>query len=73
MQGFIGGFFCMRNSPLFMATLYFLLGCIFTRFAITNVTDTIWNVWTILFAVMATIDFNLALRLILVKFTKKKQ
>ncbi|MGR4030312.1 DUF4305 domain-containing protein, partial [Bacillus sp. ZZQ-131] len=29
--------------------------------------------WTILFAVMATIDFNLALRLILVKFTKKKQ
>ncbi|MFP3821390.1 YdiK family protein, partial [Bacillus sp. SIMBA_008] len=50
-----------------------LLGCIFTRFAITNVTDTIWNMWTILFAVMATIDFNLALRLILVKFTKKKQ
>ncbi|MFO6609743.1 YdiK family protein [Bacillus cereus] len=60
----------MRNSPLFMAALYFLLGCIFTRFAITNVTDTIWNMW---FAVMATIDFNLALRLILVKFTKKKQ
>ncbi len=65
--------FSMRNSPLFMAALYFLLGCIFTRFAITNVTDTIWNMWTILFAVMATIDFNLALRLILVKFTKKKQ
>ncbi len=62
----------MRNSPLFMAALYFLLGCIFTRFAITNVTDTIWNMWTILFAVMATIDFNLALRLILVKFTKEK-
>ena len=62
--------FCMRNSPLFMVALYFLLGCIFTRFAITNVTDTIWNMWTILFAVMATIDFNLALRLILIKFTK---
>ena len=65
--------FSMRNSPLFMAALYFLLGCIFTRFAITNVTDTIWNMWTILFAVMATIDFNLALRLILVKFTKKNK
>ncbi|WP_410985677.1 YdiK family protein [Bacillus cereus] len=63
----------MRNSPLFMAALYFLLGCVFTRFAITNVTDTIWNFWTLLFAAMATIDFNLALRLILVKFTKKKQ
>lgn len=61
----------MRNSPLFMAALYFLLGCIFTHLAIRNVTDTIWNMWTILFAVMATIDFNLALRLILVKFTKK--
>jgi len=56
-----------------MATLYFLLGCVFTRFAITNVTDTIWNFGTLLFAAMATIDFNLALRLILVKFTKKKQ
>ncbi len=52
----------MRNSPLFMAILYFLLGCIFTHLAIRNVTDTIWNMWTILFAVMATIDFNLALQ-----------
>ncbi|MEH7458618.1 hypothetical protein CON65_24160 [Bacillus pseudomycoides] len=63
----------MRNSPLFMAALYFLLGCVFVRLAIMNVTDTIWNPWTLLFAAMATIDFNLALRLILVKFTKKKQ
>ncbi|MEY8351525.1 YdiK family protein [Bacillus cereus] len=61
----------MRNSPLFMAALYFLLGCIFTYFAIINVEDTIWNFSTILFAAMATIDFNLALRLILVKFSKK--
>ncbi|WP_242145839.1 MULTISPECIES: YdiK family protein [unclassified Bacillus cereus group] len=63
----------MRNSPLFMAALYFLLGCVFVVFAIMKATDTVWNIWTILFAAMATIDFNLALRLILVKFIKKKQ
>ncbi|MDM5153074.1 YdiK family protein [Bacillus sp. DX1.1] len=66
----------MRNSPLFMAALYFLLGCIFTYLAIINVEDTIWNFYTLLLAGMATIDFNLALRLILVKFktkTKKEQ
>ncbi|MDM5186717.1 YdiK family protein [Bacillus sp. DX4.1] len=66
----------MRNSPLFMAALYFLLGCIFTYLAIINVEDTIWNFYTLLLAGMATIDFNLALHLILVKFktkTKKEQ
>lgn len=60
----------MGTSPLFMATLYFLLGCIFTYLAVTSVQDTIWNFYTLLLAVMATIDFNLALRLIIVKFKK---
>ena len=70
MQGFIGGFFCMRNSPLFMAALYFLLDVSYTLRHYERDRYNL-NVWTILFAVMATIDFNLALRLILVKFTKK--
>ena len=54
----------MRNSPFVMATLYFLLGCIFTYLAITSVEDTIWNFYTILLAIMATVDFNLAIRLL---------
>ncbi|MEI4804527.1 YdiK family protein [Bacillus sp. NPDC077411] len=60
----------MRNSPFVMATLYFLLGCIFTYLAITSVQDTIWNFYTLLLAVMATIDFNFALRLL---FSKPKK
>ncbi|HDX9580009.1 YdiK family protein [Bacillus cytotoxicus] len=60
----------MRNSPFVMATLYFLLGCIFTYLAITSVTDTIWNFYTLLLAVMATVDFNLAIRLL---FSKQKK
>ncbi|MEI4832572.1 YdiK family protein [Bacillus sp. FJAT-53711] len=60
----------MRNSPFVMATLYFLLGCIFTYLAITSVEDTIWNFYTLLLSVMATVDFSLALRLI---FSKPKK
>ncbi|MGF9967075.1 YdiK family protein [Bacillus rhizoplanae] len=60
----------MRNSPFVMATLYFLLGCIFTYLAITSVEDTIWNFYTLLLAIMATVDFNLALRLL---FSKPKK
>ncbi|MGG2067496.1 MULTISPECIES: YdiK family protein [unclassified Bacillus (in: firmicutes)] len=60
----------MRNSPFVMATLYFLLGCIFTYLAITSVEDTVWNFYTLLLSVMATVDFSLALRLI---FSKPKK
>lgn len=60
----------MRNSPFVMATLYFLLGCIFTYLAITSVKDTVWNFYTLLLAVMATVDFNLAIRLL---FSKSKK
>ncbi|MGG2017054.1 YdiK family protein [Bacillus sp. S10(2024)] len=63
----------MRNSPFVMATLYFLLGCIFTYLAITSVKDTIWNFYTILLAIMATVDFNLAIRLLFSKPKKDSQ
>ncbi|MDC2867821.1 YdiK family protein [Bacillus sp. BP-3] len=63
----------MRNSPFVMATLYFLLGCIFTYLAITSVEDTIWNFYTILLAIMATVDFNLAIRLLFSKPKKDSQ
>ncbi|WP_369901408.1 YdiK family protein [Bacillus manliponensis] len=63
----------MRTAPMFMATLYFLLGCVFTYLAVTSVQgqDTIWNFYTLLLAGMATIDFNLALRLIIIKLKNK--
>lgn len=63
----------MKTSPLFMATLYFLLGCVFTYLAVTSVQNTIWNFYTLLLAGMATIDFNLALRLIIINFQNKNK
>ena len=72
MQGFIGGFLYEKLTIVHGRTilpswmyLYTLRHYERDRYNL--------NMWTILFAVMATIDFNLALRLILVKFTKKKQ
>ncbi|MFX3624048.1 MAG: YdiK family protein [Ectobacillus sp.] len=63
----------MRTSPLFMATLYFLLGCVFTYLAVTSVEETIWNFYTLLLIVMATFDFGLALRLTFAKLRTKRK
>ena len=62
----------MRSSPLFMATLYFVLGSVFTYLAVTSVETTIWNFYTLLLIVMATFDFGLALRLILLNIRLRK-
>jgi hypothetical protein len=48
-----------------MAALYLILGGIFTYLAVISVEDTIWNFYTLLLMVMATFDFGLAVRLIL--------
>lgn len=57
-----------RTSPMLMATLYLILGAIFTYLAITSVETTIWNIYTLLLIFMATFDFGLALRLIILKW-----
>jgi hypothetical protein len=62
----------MRSSPLFMGTLYFLLGSVFTYLAITSVEDTIWNFYTLLLIFIATLDFGLALRLLFLNYKLKK-
>ncbi|MFD3449955.1 YdiK family protein [Microbacteriaceae bacterium 4G12] len=63
----------MQRSPLFMASLYFLLGCIFTYLAVTSVVTTVWNFYTMLLIVMATFDFGLALRLVFVNIKLRKK
>lgn len=62
----------MRRSPLFMAALYLILGGIFTYLAVISVEDTIWNFYTLLLMVMATFDFGLAIRLILLHRQTKR-
>ncbi|MBO9131420.1 YdiK family protein [Bacillus sp. 165] len=55
----------MRSSPLLMGSLYFLLGSVFTYLAIMSVENTIWNFYTLLLIFIATLDFGLALRLLI--------
>ncbi|MDL4841954.1 YdiK family protein [Aquibacillus rhizosphaerae] len=64
----------MRTSPLFMASLYFGMGVLFTYIAIQSVEDTIWNFITILLAFFATLDFVVSMRLfkLHIKITKAK-
>ncbi|MBM7573614.1 YdiK family protein [Aquibacillus albus] len=53
----------MRTSPLFMASLYFGMGVLFTYIAIQSAEETIWNFITILLAFFATLDFVVSIRL----------
>ncbi|WP_077624186.1 YdiK family protein [Sediminibacillus massiliensis] len=54
----------MRTSPLFMASLYFGMGVVFTYIAIQSAEDTVWNFITVLLAIFATLDFVVSFRLI---------
>ncbi|WP_226035511.1 YdiK family protein [Aquibacillus saliphilus] len=62
----------MRTSPMFMASLYFGMGVVFTYIAVQSVEDTIWNFMTILLAFFATLDFVVAFRLIGLHLRVKK-
>ena len=53
----------MRTSPLFMASLYFVMGVVFTSIAVHSVEDTVWNFFTIALAFFATLDFAVSIRL----------
>ncbi|SDK38254.1 YdiK family protein [Sediminibacillus albus] len=65
----------MRTSPLFMASLYFGMGVVFTYIAAQSAEDTIWNFITILLAIFATLDFVVSFRLVslYVKIKKSKK
>ncbi|MRH44883.1 DUF4305 domain-containing protein [Aquibacillus halophilus] len=62
----------MRTSPLFMASLYFGMGVVFTYIATQSVEDTVWNFMTILLAFFATLDFVVSFRLFKMHFKLKK-
>ncbi len=57
---------------MFMASLYFGMGVVFTYIAVQSVEDTIWNFMTILLAFFATLDFVVAFRLIGLHLRVKK-
>ncbi|UFT99840.1 YdiK family protein [Radiobacillus kanasensis] len=62
----------MRTSPLFTASLYFVIGILFTYLAINTVEDTVWNFTTILLLLFATTDFVISIRLVMLHLAIKK-
>ncbi|MDC3414226.1 YdiK family protein [Aquibacillus sp. 3ASR75-11] len=62
----------MRTSPLFMASLYFFMGVVFTYIGTQSASNTVWNFTTIILSVVATFDFVVAIRLFLLHFRIKK-
>ena len=63
----------MRTSPKVMASIYFIMGVLFVYMATQNVEETVWNFATILLAVIATLDFGVAFRLMRNHLQNKKK
>ncbi|MFC0302278.1 YdiK family protein [Virgibacillus soli] len=63
----------MRNSLLTKGIVYFLMGTFFLFIAIQSVEDTVWNITTLLIAAIATLDFGLAIRLMMLHFKTSKK
>lgn len=66
----------MRTSPLFMAFLYLTMGIAFTYIAAQSAVETVWNVMTVILALVATFNIAVAIRLynlhMKIKNSKKK-
>ncbi|CAM4228360.1 YdiK family protein [Lederbergia lenta] len=60
------------RSPLFSGLLYFLLGGVFTYFAVQQVILDDWNFFVYLLIILATFDFGAGFRLISIHFKIKK-
>ncbi|GAB4074110.1 hypothetical protein GCM10028778_16130 [Barrientosiimonas marina] len=63
----------MKISPKAMGVVYCLLGVLFTYIAIQSADETMWNVFTILLAFFATLDFGIGIRMFIINHKIKQQ
>lgn len=63
----------MRRSPLFSGIIYLMLGVLFTYFAVQNVQESGWGIFSILLVILATFDFGSGVKMILVSFLINKR
>ncbi|EKN71454.1 hypothetical protein BABA_01410 [Neobacillus bataviensis LMG 21833] len=63
----------MRRSPLFSGLIYFLLGAVFTYFAIDDVQTNGWGFFSYLLVILATFDFGSGLKMMIFHFKLKNQ
>lgn len=62
----------MRYSPLGSGILYILLGSLFTFFAIQNVQEDGWGLFSYLLVILATFDLGSGLKMIAMHYKFKK-
>lgn len=62
----------MRQLPLFSGLIYLFLGILFTCFAIQDVQEGGWGIFTILLAILATLDFGRGVKIVLFSILNKK-
>ena len=55
----------MKRSPLFSGLIYFLLGGLFTYFAIDDVQSKGWGFFSYLLIILATFDFGSGLKMVI--------
>ncbi|SIS65224.1 YdiK family protein [Salimicrobium flavidum] len=63
----------MKASPLLMAYLYIFIGGGFLFVATQSIQDTLWNITTIVLALVATFNIGVGIRLIGLHFYIKNQ
>ncbi|MFZ7947054.1 YdiK family protein [Neobacillus sp. 19] len=63
----------MKRSPLFSGIIYFLLGAVFTFFAIDDVQKNGWGFFSYLLVLLATFDFGSGLKMMAFHFKYKNQ
>lgn len=63
----------MRRSPLFSSLVYFLLGGLFTYFAINDVAQNGWTFLSYMLVVLATFDIGSGIKLALFYLKYKDQ
>ena len=55
-----------------MGIFYLVLGALFTYMAVVSITDSIWNITTILLLVVAALDFGVGFRYIKTRIANRK-
>ncbi|WP_462412671.1 YdiK family protein [Neobacillus sp. Marseille-QA0830] len=63
----------MRRSPFVSGLIYFLIGGLFTFFAIDDVQENGWGFFSYLLVILATFDFGSGIKLIAFHFKYKDQ
>jgi Domain of unknown function (DUF4305) len=58
----------MRRSPLFSGFIYFVLGSLFTYFAIHDVQQNGWGFFSYMLVFLATFDFGSGIKIFLFYF-----